>query len=102
MRPFEERVDTPCGKLGSDNAAICAALPVASSRASAVRAFVPAEQVGPVLYARACSREPGGAAGKPYVLLREALERTDRVAVVKVALRQREQLATLRVRDGVL
>src|SRR4051812_48713769 len=36
------------------------------------------------------------------MLLRDALTRTDRVAIVKVALRQREQLATLRVRDGVL
>ena len=41
-------------------------------------------------------------ATKPYVLLRDALVDSDRVAIVKVALRQREQLATLRVRDGVL
>ncbi|HMC67517.1 MAG TPA: Ku protein, partial [Mycobacteriales bacterium] len=38
---------------------------------------------------------------KPYVLLRQALEDSGRVALVKVALRQRESLATLRVRDGV-
>jgi DNA end-binding protein Ku len=36
------------------------------------------------------------------VLLRDALSDADRVAIVKVALRQREQLATLRVREGVL
>ncbi len=35
------------------------------------------------------------------MLLRDALEQSGRVAVVKVALRQRESLATLRVRDGV-
>ena len=39
---------------------------------------------------------------KPYVLLREALDESGRVAIVKVALRQRESLACLRVRDGVL
>jgi len=39
---------------------------------------------------------------KPYLLLREALEKARRVALVKVALRQREQLATLRVRGDVL
>jgi DNA end-binding protein Ku len=39
---------------------------------------------------------------KPYVLLRDSLEKADRVAVVKVALRQRERLAMLRPRDGVL
>jgi DNA end-binding protein Ku len=36
------------------------------------------------------------------VLLRDALTESDRVAIVKVALRQREQLATLRVHDDVL
>src|SRR5690606_16501173 len=41
-------------------------------------------------------------AAKPYALLRDALLESDRVAIVKVALRQREQLATLRVREGVL
>src|SRR5438067_13930329 len=35
------------------------------------------------------------------MLLREALERSGRVALVKIALRQRETLAALRVRDGV-
>jgi DNA end-binding protein Ku len=46
--------------------------------------------------------EPEGTATKPYVLLRDALSDSERVAIVKVALRQREQLATLRVREGVL
>ena len=77
-------------------------LPLTTSHAIEVLEFVPAEQVDPILYAKAYYLEPDGAATKPYLLLREALERTDRVAVVKVALRQREQLATLRVRDGVL
>jgi DNA end-binding protein Ku len=45
--------------------------------------------------------DPTGDA-KPYVLLRDALEQAERVAVVKVALRQRERLALLRPRDGVL
>jgi DNA end-binding protein Ku len=36
------------------------------------------------------------------VLLREALAASDRMAVVKVALRQREALAVLRVRDKVI
>src|SRR5262249_25244804 len=46
--------------------------------------------------------EPDGVGTRPYVLLRDALLDSDRVAIVKVALRQREQLATLRVREGVL
>ena len=77
-------------------------LPLSTSRAIDVLEFVPAEQVDPILYAKAYYLEPESAAAKPYVLLRDALVDSDRVAIVKVALRQREQLATLRVREGVL
>src|ERR671939_796923 len=77
-------------------------LPLSTSRAIDVLEFVPAEQVDPILYNKAYYLEPEGQAAKPYVLLRDALADADRVAIVKVALRQREQLATLRVRDDVL
>jgi DNA end-binding protein Ku len=77
-------------------------LPLSSNRAIDVHQFVPAEQVDPILYNKAYYLEPEPIAAKPYVLLRDALLQSDRVAIVKVALRQREQLATLRVRDGVL
>ncbi|MEV6923617.1 Ku protein [Dactylosporangium sp. NPDC051485] len=77
-------------------------LPLTSSRAIEVLEFVPTEQVDPILYNKAYYLEPEQTAAKPYALLRDALTNTDRVAIVKVALRQREQLATLRVRDHVL
>jgi DNA end-binding protein Ku len=77
-------------------------LPLTSSRSIDVHQFVPADQVDPILYNKAYFLEPEAVATKPYVLLRDALIESDRVAIVKVALRQREQLATLRVRDGVL
>ncbi|MFV2106039.1 Ku protein [Micromonospora sp. LOL_015] len=77
-------------------------LPLSTSRAIDVLEFVPADQVDPMLYNKAYYLEPEGTATKPYVLLRDALADSDRVAIVKVAIRQREQLATLRVRDNVL
>lgn len=77
-------------------------LPLTTSRAIDVLQFVPADQVDPILYNKAYYLEPEGVATKPYVLLRDALVDSERVAIVKVALRQREQLATLRVREGVL
>jgi DNA end-binding protein Ku len=79
-----------------------AGLPLTTSHAIDVLEFVPAEQVDPILYNRAYFLEPEQSATKPYVLLRDALTDSERVAIVKVALRQREQLATLRVREGVL
>ncbi|HEY1970483.1 MAG TPA: Ku protein [Pseudonocardia sp.] len=64
--------------------------------------FVPADQVDPLLLERSYYLEPENRAVKPYVLLREALRQTDRMALVKVALRQRESLAVLRVRGSVI
>jgi DNA end-binding protein Ku len=60
------------------------------------------EQVDPIYFNKSYYLEPEKNAAKPYVLLRDALEDSDRVAIVKVALRQRESLATLRVRDDVI
>ncbi|HTL22992.1 MAG TPA: Ku protein [Mycobacteriales bacterium] len=76
-------------------------LPLTTSRAIDVLQFVPLEEVDPIYFAKSYYLEPEKAGTKPYVLLREALEKSGRVAVVKVALRNRESLATLRVRDGV-
>jgi DNA end-binding protein Ku len=77
-------------------------LPLSTSRAIDVLEFVPSEQIDPIMFNKSYYLEPEGTATKPYVLLRDALADSERVAVVKVALRQREQLATLRVRDGLL
>ena len=79
-----------------------AGLPLTTGREIDVLEFVPTDQVDPILYDRTYSLEPEARATKPYVLLREALEATDRMAVVKVALRQRETLAVLRVREKVI
>ncbi|WP_088317304.1 Ku protein [Kineosporia sp. R_H_3] len=77
-------------------------LPLSTSREIDVIEFVPAEQVDPILFNKTYYLEPEARASKPYQLLREALTATDRMAVVKVALRQRETLAVLRVRDKVI
>jgi DNA end-binding protein Ku len=77
-------------------------LPISSSRAVEVLSFVPADQIDAVQMGKPYYCDPTGADAKPYVLLRDSLEKADRVAVVKVALRQRERLAMLRARDGVL
>ncbi|HEY2725057.1 MAG TPA: Ku protein [Pseudonocardiaceae bacterium] len=64
--------------------------------------FVPAEQIDPVLYAKSYYVEPDPKAVKPYELLREALRDTDRIAIGRVAMRQRERLAALRVHEDVI
>src|SRR5688500_13070552 len=77
-------------------------LPISTSRAVEVLSFVPAEQVDAVQLGKPYFCDPTGGDPKPYVLLRDSLQNADRVAIVMVALRQRERLAMLRARDGIL
>ncbi len=77
-------------------------LPLPTTKAIEVLQFAPAEQLDPILFNRSYYVEPEQAGSRAYVLLRNALEQSGRVAIAQVALRQRESLATLRVRDGVL
>ncbi|MCY7373255.1 MAG: Ku protein [Spirochaetaceae bacterium] len=76
-------------------------LPISSSRAVDVLEFVPADQIDPVQFSKPYYCDPTGDS-KPYILLRDSLEKAEKVAIVKVALRQRERLAVLRPREGVL
>ncbi len=76
-------------------------LPLTTNRAIDVLQFVPLEELDPIFFEKSYYLEPDKAGTKPYVLLRDALEQSGKVAVVKVALRNRESLAALRVRDGV-
>ncbi|TAM92333.1 MAG: Ku protein [Jatrophihabitans sp.] len=77
-------------------------LPLPTAKTVDVLQFVPAEQIDPIYFARSYYLEPEQNALKPYLLLRDALVDSEMVGVVKVAIRNREQLATLRVREGVI
>ncbi|MCT2587730.1 non-homologous end joining protein Ku [Actinophytocola gossypii] len=77
-------------------------LPLSTSKAIEVQSFAPLAEVDPVYLARAYHLEPEPAGTKPYVLFSEALQQSGRVAIVKVALRQRESLGLLRVREQVI
>jgi DNA end-binding protein Ku len=77
-------------------------LPLATAHRIDVLQFTPAGQLDPILANKAYYLEPEPAGVRAYGLFRDALERSGRVAVAKVAIRQREALAALRVRDGVL
>ena len=77
-------------------------LPLTTAKRIDVLHFTPSGQLDPILANKAYYLEPEPAGLRAYVLFRDALERSGRVAVAKVAIRQREALAALRVRDGVL
>jgi DNA end-binding protein Ku len=77
-------------------------LPAASSKEISVEKFVPAEEIDPIYLDRSYYLEPDRSATKPYILLRDALETENRMAVVTVSIRSRMTMAVLRVRDGVI
>jgi DNA end-binding protein Ku len=77
-------------------------LPLPTTRNIEVVQFCPAEQVDPIMFNRSYYAEPETAGARAYVLLRDAMEQSGKVAIAKVALRQRESLAVLRVREGVM
>src|SRR5260221_9207272 len=77
-------------------------LPPPTTKSTEVLHFAPAEQLDPILFNRSYYVEPEAAGARAYVLLPDALEQSGRIAIAQVALRQRESLATLRSRDGVL
>lgn len=79
-----------------------AALPVSTSKEIDVVEFVPTSQVDPVRFDKSYLLEPDERSLKPYVLLRQTLADTDLTAIVKVSLRQKQQLGVLRVREDVL
>jgi DNA end-binding protein Ku len=76
-------------------------VPISTNRMIDVVQFVPLEELDPIYFSRSYYLEPEKSGLKPYVLLARALEESGKVAVVKLALRQRESLAAVRVRDGV-
>jgi DNA end-binding protein Ku len=79
-----------------------AELPLVTAHRIEVLHFAPSAQVEPILAAKSYYLEPESAGTRAYVLFRDALEKSGKVAVAKVALRQREALAALRVREGVI
>lgn len=76
-----------------------ATLPEERSREIEVVEFVPADQLDPMMYDKSYFLEPDSKSTKSYVLLAKTLAETDRVAIVNFALRNKTQLAALRVKD---
>ena len=77
-------------------------IPAENSHEIEVVQFVPADQLDPMTFEKSYYLEPDSKSPKAYVLLRRALEDTDRVAIVQFALREKTRLGALRIRGDVL
>jgi len=78
-------------------------IPLATAHSIDITEFVPSDDIEPGLYYNSAYYvEPEELGKKPYHLLRKALEATSRLAVAKIALRDREHLCALHSTNGVL
>ncbi|WUH29249.1 Ku protein [Streptomyces sp. NBC_00445] len=78
-------------------------LPLPTAKTIEIVAFVPNDRIDPLQMDAAYYLAASGApAAKPYTLLREALKRSNKVAIAKFALRGRERLGMLRVVDDAI
>jgi DNA end-binding protein Ku len=94
--------ETADGRMAILNKADFENLPLTTTKTVEVVQFVEEEEVDPTYFAKTYYLEADGPGVKPYVLLRDALGASKRAALVKVALRAREQLALIRVKDNQL
>lgn len=77
-------------------------VPVSTTHTIEITNFVALADVDPQYYEKAYYIEPEDVGRKPYALLLRTLHETQRVAIAKVSLRQKEQLCLLRPRDNVV
>ena len=75
-------------------------LPVPSTHTIEIVRFVDLASIDPVYFERSYVLEPETVGQKPFFLLKRALESSNRVAIAKVSLRQKEHLCCLRPYNG--
>ncbi|GAA2058712.1 non-homologous end joining protein Ku [Williamsia deligens] len=77
-------------------------LPVQRSPEISITGFVPEDQIDPIFFDKPYYLEPASKSPKAYVLLRQALADTERLAIATFTLRNRTRLAALRVYENVM
>ena len=73
-----------------------------SYRTIEILAFVPREEIDPIVFKRTYFLGPADGAEKVYALLVKAMESSELSAVARYVFHDRQQLGTLRIRDGVI
>jgi DNA end-binding protein Ku len=76
------------------------AVPVESSRAIDIIQFVDIDEIDPIYFQKTYYLVPEETGVKPYQLLRQAMTEDGRVAIAKIAFRDKEHLAALRFKDS--
>ncbi|PIF02817.1 MAG: Ku protein [Propionibacterium sp.] len=103
--PFAEIAkgyETPDGRMAILTKKDFENLPLKTLKTVDVVQFVDETEIDPSYFQKTYFLEAEGPGAKPYVLMRDALAKTKKIALVKVALRSREALAVVRVKGDLL
>jgi DNA end-binding protein Ku len=79
-----------------------AALDPVAVRTIDIEEFVDLDQIDPIFYDSAYYLAPDKATAKPYALLAEAMEQSQKVGVARFVMRSKQYLAAVRPKDGKL
>lgn len=77
-------------------------IPVKSTKSIDIVDFVKLEEIDPIYYIKTYYLGPGEGGEKPYLLLKNSLSSTDKVAITRITIRNKESLAVIRVLKDVL
>lgn len=75
---------------------------IEAAQTIAINAFVKVEEVNPMFFYKPYFIEPAKGGDMAYSLLRDAMEKSGKIGIAEVALRQREHLAAVRPHAGGL
>src|SRR3954449_5019543 len=78
------------------------ALDPKKTRAIEIQEFVDLEEIDPIYFDHPYYLAPGTGAAKAYKLLLKAMEDTNKVAIARVVIRQKENLVAIRASGGVM
>ncbi len=78
-----------------------AQIPADSIKAIDIVSFVPLDEIDPIYFQKPYHLAPEPSGIKAYKLLEKALSEGGKIGLAKITLREKERLATLRVKDGV-
>jgi DNA end-binding protein Ku len=77
-------------------------IPVKSTKTIDIIDFVKLEEIDPIYYIKTYYLSPAEGGEKPYLLLKNAMKETNKVAITKITIRNKESLAVIRVMDDLL
>ncbi len=77
-------------------------IPVKSTKTIDIVDFVRLAEIDPVYYIKTYYLRPAEGGEKPYLLLKNSMEKADKVAITRITIRNKESLAVVRVLDELL